>query len=38
MSKSGALEEPMAAPRTRIFTPARIIALAVSAVLVFGLV
>jgi hypothetical protein len=38
MSRSGAPEEPTAAPRTRIFTPARIIALALSAVLVFGLV
>jgi hypothetical protein len=34
MSRSGALEEPIAARKTRILTPARIIALALSAVLV----
>jgi pimeloyl-ACP methyl ester carboxylesterase len=38
MSRSGAHQEPIAGPSTRIFTPARIIALALSAVLVFGLV
>jgi pimeloyl-ACP methyl ester carboxylesterase len=38
MSTSGALEEPEAAGRTRIFTPARIIALVLSVVLVSGLI
>jgi pimeloyl-ACP methyl ester carboxylesterase len=37
MSRSGALEKPPAAEKTRIFTPARIVALALCAVLVFGL-
>jgi hypothetical protein len=38
MSTAGALEQPAAARRTRIFTPARIIALVLSAVLVSGLI
>jgi hypothetical protein len=37
MSRSVTLEEPVAAERTRIFTPARIVALGLCAMLVFGL-
>jgi pimeloyl-ACP methyl ester carboxylesterase len=37
MSRPGALEKPTAAGKTRIFTPARIVALGLCAVLVFGL-
>ena len=37
MSRSGALEKPTAAGKSRIFTPARIVALGLCAVLVFGL-
>jgi pimeloyl-ACP methyl ester carboxylesterase len=37
MSRSGALEKPTVAEKTRIFTPARIVALALCAVLLFGL-
>jgi pimeloyl-ACP methyl ester carboxylesterase len=36
MSRLGALEEPAAAEKTRIFTPVRIVALTLCAVLVFG--
>ena len=37
MSRSGALERPTVAEKTHIFAPARIVALALCAVLVFGL-
>jgi pimeloyl-ACP methyl ester carboxylesterase len=37
MSRSGALEKPTVAEKARIFTPARVVALALCAVLVFGL-